>query len=1043
MNEELLGRLAHDFSREARSSEEVRDHVAEHRRRSARAQRMLTEERIPTLSKEELRELFLDTDAFSVWPNKEWRFEDRVRKVGLDRLREALLDLVQRAERGLTAENLKQIWSEERVLTTLVASEFLAYRFPRRYWTYTETVTLPALRTLGEDVRASMPRGQKSDPYLYFAVGPHMDRVRRALTDAGLADADNLLADLFLFWVKTEGNTSSPPSSSVWLFQANPKYYDLAAELENFRVGDEDSWSVKRYGDEMRAGDNVVLWQAGKDAGIYAIGQLLGAPYKSDLHPTKEELEEHPYLGAPQRVNFRYTQILEEPIYRDALKEHEVLRGMQVLKAPQATNFRVAHQEWEAIKRLVSPDANTRRFWKVSPGEGAWAWDEFRRLNVIAIGYWEGNLALSAPASLEELRDDLEASGGTRGGDIGHASRQLWRFYGEMKPGDLVCAYGHKQVLGWGEVLGDYSFERDDNFQKDAFGSPHRRRVVWNSFEPFPIAGLTPSLQTKLQRREAIVPLEPEEWDEIQGVAPPTRIDLMEVISDSLAAKGFYFTPWQIATFYTALQTKGFVILSGISGTGKTKLAQHFAGMLPQPQTPSEPSEEQVVITVKPYMLKYNRFIIPKLALKYFDLPAPGEKREVEVSLEDKHQSCLLTHNETDYGTYLGLLLKGPVRERFLERFAVGDQFVLEPELDEESSLIGFRLVPGLATPTAPGSPSQPKGQNALFLSVRPDWRDGKNLLGYFNPLTATYQWTPFLHFLLRAAESYRKREGLAWFVILDEMNLAHVEYYFADLLSVLESGRDAKGWTNEPLRLVDVDEAPGELPPKELRLPPNLYVVGTVNIDETTRAFSPKVLDRAFSLELSEVDFADYPVELGDGPPEPSEDQRQNLLASFTRKGTFARVDKEIIAAQVNHRPVLREQLQNLNEQLKPHALHFGYRVFDEIVAFSAAAEENGLFSQMPGFNPPLDTAVLMKVLPKFHGARSRLEAPLKALLAWCLDPESPDPETIELLVQKTETTDEVIATLSAVDYRCPYTAGRALRMLQDLYTEGFTAFG
>ena len=252
-----------------------------------------------------------------------------------------------------------------------------------------------------------------------------------------------------------------------------------------------------------------------------------------------------------------------------------------------------------------------------------------------------------------------------------------------------------------------------------------------------------------------------------------------------------YFTPWQVATFYTALQIKGFVILSGISGTGKTRLAQAFAGMLPQPA----------------------------------------------------------------------------------------------------------------------------EGANHLFVTVRPDWRDSKSLLGYYNPLTGAYEWTPFLRFLLRAVQSYEARDGLAWFVILDEMNLAHVEYYFADLLSVLESGRDEDGWTREPLRLGYPDEAEGNLPPPELKLPPNLYIVGTVNVDETTHAFSPKVLDRAFTLELTDVDFSAYPVAPASTRPDLSDEERRTILKAFTRAGVFAQIDKQIVASHVIAHPEVRSRLQSLND--------------------------------------------------------------------------------------------------------------------------------
>ena len=74
------------------------------------------------------------------------------------------------------------------------------------------------------------------------------------------------------------------------------------------------------------------------------------------------------------------------------------------------------------------------------------------------------------------------------------------------------------------------------------------------------------------------------------------------------------------------------------------------------------------------------------------------------------------------------------------------------------------------------------------------------------------------------------------------------------------ESGRDSEGFTTEPVRTSYPDMLNDEAPPRELRLPPNFYVIGTVNMDETTHAFSPKVLDRAFTIELTDVDFTSYP---------------------------------------------------------------------------------------------------------------------------------------------------------------------------------------
>ena len=398
---------------------------------------------------------------------------------------------------------------------------------------------------------------------------------------------------------------------------------------------------------------------------------------------------------------------------------------------------------------------------------------------------------------------------------------------------------------------------------------------------------------------------------------PPAR---ESILSDDLAARGLQFTPWQVATFYTALQTKGFVILSGISGTGKTKLAQAFAEMLPQPQEwDPEPAADVIALTVQPYMLKYASFIIPKAATRLFPPPAPGESRQITLYFGGKQQECRLAHYSYESGDSFQLLLRGGARTWFNATYAQGDTAILEPVVDEEGELSGLRFQ---SQPGTDGKrTTSPASRNWLFLPVRPDWRDSKSLLGYYHPLAQTYEWTDFLRFLLRAERDYRSRppeERLAWFVILDEMNLAHVEYYFADLLSVLESGRDADGWTREPLRLSYPEDAEGDLPPRQVLLPPSLYVVGTVNADETTHAFSPKVLDRAFTLELTEADFSDYPPQPL-GQADISEDGRRELLEHFGRHGRYACIEKSRIAGYVDQHPEVRDRLQALSQGLRP----------------------------------------------------------------------------------------------------------------------------
>jgi len=169
---------------------------------------------------------------------------------------------------------------------------------------------------------------------------------------------------------------------------------------------------------------------------------------------------------------------------------------------------------------------------------------------------------------------------------------------------------------------------------------------------------------------------------------------------------------------------------------------------------------------------------------------------------------------------------------------------------------------------------------------------------------------------------------------------------------------------------------------------------------------------------------------------------QKKSLLSKFTWEGDFVCVQKGRINAYVQANPRVRARLQTLNRQLMPYDFHFGYRVFDEIISFLASAEDNGLFQDFDGRHSALDAAILMKVLPKFHGARGKLEAPLKEILSWCLNPDAPDPIQINQVLNQVDN-DTLLHELESLRFVFPNTAQRVSRLLWSLYTTGFAAFG
>jgi 5-methylcytosine-specific restriction endonuclease McrBC GTP-binding regulatory subunit McrB len=240
------------------------------------------------------------------------------------------------------------------------------------------------------------------------------------------------------------------------------------------------------------------------------------------------------------------------------------------------------------------------------------------------------------------------------------------------------------------------------------------------------------------------------------------------------------------------------------------------------------------------------------------------------------------------------------------------------------------------------------------IVAVRPDWTDNRGLLGYYNPLTRTYDATPFLCFMLQAAADKEHN----YYLCLDEMNLARVEYYFSDFLSAPESGEavalhtfhgqciaNKSGEDIEPAISVEEGAAQGYSSddvvyvPSALLIPDNLFISGTVNVDETTHAFSDKVLDRANSIEFDGIDLGAY---------------LKRYLTDYSER-------KELVEVTA---PFLRK----LYDLLQPQHLHFGYRTVKEVLEYLWHNEQRPLEVRL--LRPvPLDNQVMQKILPKLRG--------------------------------------------------------------------------
>jgi 5-methylcytosine-specific restriction protein B len=196
-------------------------------------------------------------------------------------------------------------------------------------------------------------------------------------------------------------------------------------------------------------------------------------------------------------------------------------------------------------------------------------------------------------------------------------------------------------------------------------------------------------------------------------------------------------------------------------------------------------------------------------------------------------------------------------------------------------------------------------------------------------------------------------------------MNLSHVERYFADFLSTMESGDKI------PLHKIQ-EESKGI--PQSIKLPKNLFIIGTVNIDETTYMFSPKVLDRANTIEfrLTEKDLQDF--------IQSDKELNMDLLTSQGATMAESFMDMVLIKPDKNLK-TSETDLKLFFSELKKSGAEFGYRTASEIGRLMYMLKELG----ESGDNL-LDIAIMQKLLPKLHGSRNKLTKVLPILGGFCL---------------------------------------------------------
>lgn len=315
-------------------------------------------------------------------------------------------------------------------------------------------------------------------------------------------------------------------------------------------------------------------------------------------------------------------------------------------------------------------------------------------------------------------------------------------------------------------------------------------------------------------------------------------------------------------------------------------------------------------------------------------------------------------------------------------------------------------------------------------IAVQPQWSDNSDLFGYVPTLAPNAFVEGRLVASLLEAKGNPAKLVIA---VLDEMNLAPVEHYFSDFLSITETRARRGG-------VIETDALPIELPKaplegvdefarlREIALPHNLRVVGTANMDESTHSFSPKVLDRAFTIEFDDPDLTMFASEAT-----PSTSTFESLASMIVNVENAISIREASAASQALFETIA-QLLADIQGILSPAGIKFGYRTRDAILLYMHFWKKLGI-SDIVTASAALDFCILQKVLPKIAGSGDALADALTKLQLW-----------LEKRSDKSSSEIEGEAELGSLELRFtePFmrSAKKVERMIAQLESDGATHY-
>ena len=724
----------------------------------------------------------------------------------------------------------------------------------------------------------------------------------------------------------------------------------------------------------------------------------------------------------------------------------------------------------EARSAAVREDV---RYWTFSPGAQACMWEEMRDDGMMELSY-EAVGDLREYADEEVLRKEFQDAAEDDASHKNHV-RALTDFLNVMKPGDIVFAKkGTKLFLGAGRVTGEYEYAAEEECFKHRRKVEWFCEKNYETEEPASrktLTDITPYSDFVEKLCQAYGLEETTNTNAIDWGCREVRDWFAAFTPEKLKADFPYFRErmiWskrvlgQIGKNYGHIDELG-AIMKELKDSPRPigyYTSEEFAAKCPEGFGKRTATD----FLMKFHPGEYITFTDSMMdGLEILGLWTKGVKREIDVCYNELIGTATRVRNrmaELEIGAYPGekkpaadyltvneflwwckehkdlikekimasVYKKTEIKQVAQEKIEDFSEFI--EKLEKDVAAAGLKYAPELMKRFVCAQLAKPfvvltglsgSGKTKLaeafakwigventyrIVPVGADWTNNEKLLGYPNALDSSKYVMPdtgVLKLLLDAKEN----PELPFFLILDEMNLSHVERYFADFLSTMESGDEIKLHDDE----VRYSEDGRKIPPK-FPFPKNLFVIGTMNVDETTYMFSPKVLDRAQVIE-----FRVSEKEIGDFLAAPANPDMAELagrgaayakafleLANERKTKSLSDAEKNVLQGLLIGKEVKEtKKLDGLFTALADLGAEFGYRSAIEIVTFIAYYLEASGYGKLTQsvdkekvLKGAIDAAVLQKLLPKLHGSLNLLMPVLETMIGKVSKKEAPvnDPD-------------------------------------------------